>query len=134
MKFLLEYIKNIQDKNGFITESNILEASKKFQLSPAEIYETISSYEKFNLWKTSEKIIRICNSLTCHSKSGEKLLNLAEKLLNTKIGTYNDKFRIESCQCLSECDKGPVMTINDELFTNLTEEKLEQIFKDQEII
>jgi len=134
MKFLLEYLQKIQNKNGFISESDILEASKQFQLSPAEIFETISSYEKFNLWTTSEKVIKICDSPICHSKGGENLIKLAEKLLNTKIGTYNKKFIIESCQCLGECDKGPVMTINDELFTNLNEEKLKQIFKDQKLI
>lgn len=134
MELLLDYLQNIQNQNGFIKESDIIIASKKFNLSPAEIYETISSYAKFDLFKTSKKIIKICDSPICHIKNGEKLLNLAEKLLNTTIGIDAGKFRLESCQCLSLCDKGPVMMINDELFTNLTEKKLKQILKDQKLI
>lgn len=134
MELLLDYLQNIQNKNGFISESDIVIASKKFNLSSAEIFETISSYAKFDLFKTSKKIIRICDSPICHAKNGEKLLNFAEKLLNTTIGTDTEKFRLESCQCLSLCDKGPVMMINDELFTSLTEEKLKKILKDQKLI
>ena len=62
------------------------------------------------------------------------MLRIAEKLLKTKIGQNEQKFRLESCQCLSECDRGPVMMIDNELFTNLTEKKLEQILKEQKLI
>lgn len=134
MEILLENLEKIQNENGFISEKDIEELAKKFSKSPAEIYEATSFYSKFNLFKSSKKIIKICDSPTCHMKSGEKLLHIAEKLLKTKIGEDNGKFRLESCQCLSECDKSPVMMINQQLFTNLTEEKLEQIFKDQKLI
>mgnify|MGYP001286696960 CR=1 FL=1 len=134
MEILLEYLKKIQDQNGFIGEEDIVNASSQFSKSTAEIYEAVSFYSGFNLFTGPKKIIKICDSPTCHLKNGEKLLNLAEKLLNTKIDQDEKKFRLESCQCLSECDKGPIMMIGDELFTNLTEEKLKQIFKDQKLI
>ncbi|MDD4290106.1 MAG: NAD(P)H-dependent oxidoreductase subunit E [Patescibacteria group bacterium] len=134
MEILLQHLQKIQDKNGFITQEDIIATSSKFSKSPAEIYEATSFYSKFNLLNGPKKIIKICDSPTCHIKDGEKLLGVAEKLLNTKIGQDEKKFRLESCQCLGECDKGPVMMIDNDLFTNLTEKKLEQIFKEQKIL
>ncbi len=134
MEVLLQYLQNLHSKKGFIDEPDILDASKKFSKSPAEIFEAVTSYANFNLFQTSEKVIKICDSPTCHIKGGEKLINIAKKLLNTKIGINHKKFRLESCQCLSLCDKGPVMMINDEIYTNLTEEKLIQILKDEKLI
>ncbi|HNV96735.1 MAG TPA: NAD(P)H-dependent oxidoreductase subunit E [bacterium] len=134
MEILLQHLQKIQDKNGFIAQEDIIKTSSKFSKSPAEIYEVISFYSKFNLFNGPKKIIKICDSPTCHIKNGEKLLRIAEKLLKTKIGQNEQKFRLESCQCLSECDRGPVMMIDNELFTNLTEKKLEQILKEQKLI
>ncbi len=133
-KLLLERLLEIQNKNLFIRESDINMLAREFQKSPAEIYDTVSFYANFNLEKPSKKIIKLCQSPTCHSKKNEKLLNFVSDLLNIKIGESNDYISLETCQCIGMCDKGPIMTINNNIYTSITEEKIKYILKIEGLI
>ncbi len=43
--------------------------------------------------------------------------------------TKDNKITLETTECIGRCDKSPSMMINDEVYTNLTPEKLEEIWK-----
>ncbi len=133
-KLLLERLLEIQNRTSYIKESDINMLAKEFQKSPAEIYDTVSFYANFNLEKPSKKIIKLCQSPTCHSKKNEKLLNLISNLLNIKIGESNSLVSLETCQCIGMCDKGPIMSINQSVYTNITEEKIKYILKIEGLI
>lgn len=133
-KLLLERLEEIQNKNLIIKESDIDILSKEFGKSKAEIYDTVSFYANFNLKKPSKKIIKLCQSPTCHSKNSEKLLNFVSSLLNIKIGESNRLISLETCQCVGMCDKGPIMVINNNTYTNITEEKIKYILKIEGLI
>lgn len=133
-KLIINSFHEIQDKNGFISEQDIKNVALLFHKSDAEIYEAVSSYANFNLFKSKKRIIKICDSPSCHIKDGEKLLKRSSEILKIKIGNENGKFILESCQCLSLCDKGPVMMIDDNVYTKVDQNKLEQIFKKEGLI
>jgi NADH:ubiquinone oxidoreductase subunit E len=59
-------------------------------------------------------------------------LKFLEKKLNIKSGevTRDGKFSLESVNCIGACAKAPAMMINDKVYGNLTEEKIEEILKE----
>ncbi|MDD3284541.1 MAG: NAD(P)H-dependent oxidoreductase subunit E [Patescibacteria group bacterium] len=133
-KLIINSFHEIQDKNGFISEQDIKNVATEFHKSDAEIYEAISSYANFNLFKSKKRIVKICDSPSCHIKNGEKLIKKASEILNVKVGNEHGKVIIEACQCLSLCDKGPIMMIDNKIYTKVSEEKLEQIFKKEGLV
>lgn len=133
-KLLLERLEEIQNKNSFIKESDIETLSKEFSKSKAEIYEAVSFYANFHLEKPSKKIIKLCQSPTCHSKKSEELLNFVSDLLNIKIGESNNLVSLETCQCIGMCDKGPIMIIGNNVYTSINEEKIKYILKIEGLI
>lgn len=131
---LLDDLHIIQNKFGYIPESEILKLSKKHNKSMAQIYDEASFYSNFYFSKTPAKIIRFCQSPTCHHFKSEELLKYAGELLNLKINEQNSKCRLETCQCLALCDKGPNMMINNSIYSKLTKDKIKYIFKIQGFI
>lgn len=133
-KLILEYLHEIQDKYGFIPKSELKKLSLQVNKSPAELYETASSYAYFSFTKKPKKLIKICDSPVCHMKGSENLLKHIEKLIGIKVGEKNTKVGLETTQCLGLCDQAPVMEINKKFYTKLTKEKIIQILKKQRII
>lgn len=133
-KLLLERLEAIQNANSYIKESDITTLSKEFNKSKAEIYEVISFYSFFKTKKPSQKTIKLCQSPSCHSKKSEQLLFFVSNLLNVKIGESNNLISLETCQCVGMCDKGPIMVINNNTYTNITEEKIKYILKIEGLI
>ena len=133
-KLIIDYLHDIQDKYGFISKSELKKLSQKVNKSPAELYETASSYAYFSFSKKPQKVIKICDSPVCHLKGSENLLKHIEKSLGIKVGEKNNKVGLETTQCLGLCDQAPVMEISEKFYTKLTKEKITKILKKERII
>lgn len=130
MEILLNELQRIQDSKGYIPEEDILRIAKIKDISPTELYGIISFYSRFYLEPQPEYIIRICKSIACSMNgsidlSKELIKNLA---LEDNISA-DGKFVLEYVECLGQCNKAPVITINDEVYGELTQKKLLEILK-----
>ncbi len=133
-KLILDYLHQAQKKDGYISITKIKKIAAQTSFSEAEIYDTASFYADFELEKPALKVIKMCQSLTCHAQGNEKLLNYVSQLLKIKIGSQNKKIALKTCSCLGLCDQAPVMTINDQIYTKLTKDKIIEILKKEKII
>ncbi len=54
-------------------------------------------------------IIKVCQGGSCRANYGEESLKRAETMLGIKAGeeTSDGKIRLETCGCLSNCERGP---------------------------
>lgn len=59
------------------------------------------------------------------------MLRKLSQMLQVKAGgtTEDGLFTLELCACLGVCGNAPVMMINEEVYGDLTEEKLEKIIE-----
>ena len=78
-----------------------------------------------------EAHIWICRSLGCAACGGEELLGYLSKKLGIKPGetTPDGRITLEFSECLGECDKAPAMMVNDVIYENMTEEKIDELLK-----
>lgn len=122
---LLEKMHNIQDSYGFIPETEIGELAREFDLPRAKIYGVIRFYSMFYTEPTGKYIIRICDSLSCHINQSEDVLEAVKDYLGIEDGeTTDDKmFTLEVVECLGYCGEGPVMMVNNEVYTHLNKSK-----------
>jgi len=70
-----------------------------------------------------KNIIRLCESPPCYIKGSENILHEVGE--TTKDGC----FTLELCACLGVCGNAPVMMINNDVYGDLTEEKVEEIIE-----
>ncbi|MFW5980808.1 MAG: NADH-quinone oxidoreductase subunit NuoE [Halanaerobiaceae bacterium] len=118
---LLEKLHNLQDTYGYIPEGEIDRLAQEFDTPRAKIYGVIRFYSMFYTEPTGKYIIRVCDSLSCHINQSEDIVKTITDYLEIEDGETTDdkKFTLEIVECLGHCDEGPVMMVNDEIYTHL---------------
>lgn len=115
--------------NGWLTE-NLLDAVAAYLSIPrVKVYEVANFYNSFDLKPIGKYKIGICTNLSCMLCGCKKITEYITNKLNINFGetTKDFKFTLKSLECLSACDKAPVMLINDQHFENLTIEMVDEI-------
>jgi len=128
---ILNELKKIQKRYGYLKKSELLKLSKKLNISVTKLYETGSFYSFLSTEPKGKYVIRVCNNLPCVMKNSEKILRYLKKFLKISPGetTKDGKFSLEMTSCIGCCNDAPAMMINDKVYTNLTEDKVREIIK-----
>lgn len=126
---LLHCLKAIQEASGYISHESVVFLRDKLDIPVADIYGVISFYGMLNTKTPAEYTIRVCDSILCNINESHNILEKIEKDLGIKHGesTPDKKFALEVVPCLGLCDISPAIMINDQVYGNLTEEKIEEI-------
>lgn len=103
--------------------------SKGLGIPVERVYEVATFYAQFNLEPKGKYQISVCLGTACYVKGSAKVLEAIENQLGIKSGecTEDRKFSIDSCRCLGACGLAPVMRVNDEVFGNMTPDKVKTV-------
>ena len=106
---LIEHLHLIQDAWKQISASHLAALADEMRLSFAEVFETATFYAHFDVVKEGEAnipplTIRVCDSLTCATLGGEKLLHE----LQTTVGPG---IRVVRAPCVGRCDTAPAAEV-----------------------
>ncbi|PKP04957.1 MAG: NADH-quinone oxidoreductase subunit E [Bacteroidetes bacterium HGW-Bacteroidetes-6] len=130
---LLNYLHEMQNSHPqqYLTEEVLNSAAQKYGLTKAEIYGVASYYSMFSLKPRGKYIIRICQSPVCQMMGSQSLTEFLENKLRLVAGetTSDGIFTLEHTECLGRCGKAPSMMVNKDVFTELTQEKLESLIE-----
>jgi len=129
---LLEKLHEIQSTYGYVPEAEIENLAEKYQLPRANIYGVISFYSMFYTEPTGKYIIRICDSISCHLNESESVLKAVKSFLDLESHqtTKDKKFTLEVVECLGHCGEGPVMMVNNKMYTEINKNKALEILND----
>ena len=131
----VDVMKELQRHYGWLTDEAVGEAAVLLGLSPLQVEELATFYEMIYRRPVGEKVVHVCDSISCWAMGGETLLaHLAEKLGIEPGGTTADgMFTLLPCACLGMCGDGPAMMIGDNLFGKVTPEKVEEILEKEKM-
>ena len=121
-----------QEKNGWISQEDMIQIAKDIDKTPIEVYSVASFYTMFKLEPMAKNHIEICKTLSCKLCGCANIKDTLEKKLNIKTGetTTDDKFTLSEVECLGACEKAPVVVLNGDYYYNVDDAKIEQINKD----
>lgn len=97
----------------------------------AEVYGVVSFYSNFITKPRGQYKIQICLGTACYVKGAGKVLEKISQVLGVEVGKSTDdgKFSLDAVRCIGACGLAPVMMINDDVYGQLTVEKIEGILK-----
>lgn len=129
---LLPILKGIYEQDHYLSDESMIEVAKKLDLSSADVYGVATFYSFLDTIPRGKYIIRVCKTIVCDMKNKRQIVDTLENLLKIKVGetTLNRKFSLLYTNCLGWCHKGPAMLINDDVYTELTPEKVTSIIAD----
>jgi NADH-quinone oxidoreductase E subunit len=119
-----------QEQYGHLNEEALKRVSERLDLPISQVYSTASFYSLFHTVPKGKYHIQVCEGLSCALCGGaDVLLAYLEEKLNIKDGeiTPDGMFSIEVVQCLASCGTSPAVRINDELYDDLTFDKIARI-------
>ncbi|MCB2195400.1 MAG: NADH-quinone oxidoreductase subunit NuoE [Bacteroidetes bacterium] len=129
---LLPILQGIISEERFISDAAMTEVARELDMSAALVYGTATFYSFLDTKPRGKYVIRVCRTITCDMKGKKQIVKTLEDLLKVNVGetTKDNKFTLLETNCLGWCHKGPAMLINDEAYTELTEEKVSEIIGD----
>ncbi|MGV8150921.1 MAG: NADH-quinone oxidoreductase subunit NuoE [Candidatus Woesearchaeota archaeon] len=131
-KDIIPALQEIQSTYGYISEENAELLSKKINAPLANISGVATFYNMFRLKPIGKNHICVCRGTACHVQGSETLLSYIEKKLKIKSGeiTPDGLFSLEAVNCIGACAKAPAMMINDKVYGQLTDKKIDQILNE----
>jgi NADH:ubiquinone oxidoreductase subunit E len=126
---LLPILQGVVEQERYLSEHSMTEIARELNISATEVYGTATFYSFLEHKKMGRYVIRICKTITCSMKGEKLILQAIEDMLKIKVGeTSSDGiFSLVQTNCLGFCHKAPAMLINNEVYTELTPEKVRDI-------
>jgi len=117
---------------NYLTEEDIKEFAKETGLPESRIHSVASFYTLLATRPRGRYIIQVCRDVPCYVNNSVNVVNELERTLKISMGntTEDGLFTLEYSSCLGCCDKAPAMQIGENLYGNLTKEKIAEIVKE----
>jgi NADH-quinone oxidoreductase E subunit len=122
-----------QEQYGWLSPDAIQRVAERLKLTPGQVYATASFYTMFRMQPQGSYRVQVCEGLSCYLVGGaEPIIDYISKWLNIKPGetSADGKITLEIVQCLAACDLAPAIKINDELYGNITDSRLDEILSE----
>jgi NADH:ubiquinone oxidoreductase subunit F (NADH-binding)/NADH:ubiquinone oxidoreductase subunit E len=112
---LVQRLRAIQNRHGYLPDAELLELSKKLGVPLPRIEEVVSFFPAFrrDRERPADIELRVCRDMTCHLRGSAQLLN-ADGLpaLAAELSAETGRtIRVEGVSCLGRCDRAPAMWV-----------------------
>jgi len=125
---LLSMLLDIQTASGenYVHEQWAKLVAEQLGLPYSKVYDVLTFYSMFSTQPRGKYVIEVCKSTPCHVSKSDLIIKIIEKELGINIGnTTEDKlFTLLYTSCVGACDIGPVMKIGEDVYGNLTADKI----------
>jgi NADH:ubiquinone oxidoreductase subunit E len=126
---LIPILTDVNDELGYLTPAAMTEISQSLRVAGSQLYETASFYRMLSMEPRGKHVVQFCESAPCHVMGGRKILPVIQEVLELEPGQTSDdgKWTLLTVSCPGVCGVGPVMMVDDEVYGNLTPERIADI-------
>ena len=130
----IDALKIVQFHRGWVSDESLRAIARHLQMSADELESIATFYNLIFRRPVGDKVILLCNSVTCWMKGYDRLRASINQQLKIGLGetSSDNQYTLLPVTCLGACDKAPVMMVGDELHQNLDEAALQAIFRSQQ--
>jgi NADH:ubiquinone oxidoreductase subunit E len=128
---LISLLQDIQAEYNYIPQDVLIKISQTLEIPLSQIFSVATFFKAFSLKPRGRHTITVCLGTACHVRGGQRLVDKLERDFNLKPGdtTEDEKFTLETANCLGCCALGPVVVIDGTYESQVTPDKLEKILK-----
>jgi NADH-quinone oxidoreductase subunit E len=119
-----------QEQYGYLSEAALQRTAQRLNISLKDAYSAASFYSLFQTQPLGRYVIQVCEGLSCRLAGGaERLVDYVQRKLGIEAGqtTPDGLFTLQTVQCLASCGTSPTLRINDELYEDMTSEKVDRL-------
>ncbi|MEE4146306.1 MAG: NADH-quinone oxidoreductase subunit NuoE [Halieaceae bacterium] len=128
----IDALKIVQAHRGWVSDESLRAIARHLHMSAAELDGIATFYNLIFRRPVGEKVILLCNSISCWIKGCDALQAKIGEQLGIGLGetTADNRFTLLPVTCLGACDKAPVLMVGEELHEDVSAQSLQGIFSD----
>jgi NADH-quinone oxidoreductase subunit E len=128
----IEALKIVQHHRRWVSDETLYSVAQYLDMSPEELDSVATFYNLIFRKPVGRNVILLCDSISCYVMGYKKIYDHLQEHLHIKFGetTSDNRFTLLPNACLGTCDHAPAMMINNELYRNLSIEKLDEILEE----
>ena len=127
---LIPILQQVQEEYRYLPQEVLVYIATALKMPIAEVYGVATFYSHFTFEAKGKYVVKVCDGTACHVKGSTKLLDKLVSKLNLKDGnrtTPDMLFTLETVSCLGACGLAPVMVINEKVFGQVDNTKVDAI-------
>lgn len=126
---LIPILNDVNRRLGYIPAEAFEEISRILRVPTAQLFSVASFYEMLSTKPVGQHIIRFCESAPCHVVGGRQVWQKIQDELHLDEGqtSPDGKWTLKTVSCLGICGVGPVMLVDDDVYGNLTPDRIPEI-------
>jgi NADH:ubiquinone oxidoreductase subunit E len=133
---IIPILSEINQLLGYIPAAALPEIRRHIQipqegvfLADSHLYSAASFYQMFSLQPLGRHVVRFCESAPCHVMGGRQVIQTLQNELGLEPGeTSKDmKWSLLMTSCIGVCSVGPVFLVDDDVYGNVTPERVPEI-------
>ena len=127
---LIPILQETQEVYRYLPEEIMAFVATSLKIPPSKVYGVATFYSHFSLTPKGKYVIKVCDGTACHVKRSTAIIDAIRdklKLDSTKNTTDDMLFTLEVVSCLGACGLAPVVVVNEDVYGQVTPEKMNEI-------
>ena len=122
-------MKVIQRHRGWVSDDAIKDICELLEMTPDELDGIATFYSLIFRRPMGKHVILVCDSVSCWIMGYEKIIQHLKTKLGIELGetSANGMFTLLPVACLGECDHAPAMIIDNNVYKDIDEVKIDDI-------
>jgi len=126
---LLVLLERTRDVYGYIPDDAVMGLADQLGIPVVDVYAAATFYRALPLKPMGKHLVKVCKSVPCYLKYNQPVIEAVERALGIAPGqtSQDGLFSLELVNCIGACDRAPAMMIDDDVFGDLTPERVAEI-------
>ena len=130
---LIAILQDTQSAFNYLSQEDMTLIAHRLGISTAKVYSVATFYENFSLEPKGKHIIRVCDGTACHVRKSQPIYDAIHDYMHLTGKRKTDAdglFTLETVACLGACGLAPVMTVDGEVYPQMSPEAALKLLED----
>ena len=127
---IIPILQAVQEEYRYLPEEIMILVASVLKISPAKVFGIATFYSHFSLEPKGKYVVKVCDGTACHVKGSGNIIKTVKKCLGLsgkERSTSDLLFTLETVSCLGACGLAPVVVINDQVYGQVDEAKMNSL-------
>ena len=125
----IDALLTVQRRRGWISDDTLLEIAQFLEITAEDLDSVATFYNLVFRKPVGRHVAFMCDSISCWIKGCEQVQERLKTLYDVELGqtTLDGRLTVLPIACLGQCERAPALMIDQDVYGDVTPDKIEQI-------
>lgn len=125
----IDALLTVQRRRGWISDDTLLEIAQFLEITAEDLDSIATFYNLVFRKPVGRHVAFMCDSISCWIKGCEQVRERMKTLYDVDLGqtTPDGRLTVLPIACLGQCERAPALMIDQDVYGDVTPDKIEQI-------